>query len=188
MLNLDIIYELFPKSKFIYIIRDGRDVALSLLEREWGPNNIFACANYWKQYNIRTNTIDILEQKNQLLKIKYEDILDKPEVYARRIYAFLEEPYLEDEMKIMLSSIRKQNFNKWKRKMKYHEIKLFENIAANTLKRFNYETSFPEEPINCIYRWYWTWHNGFFSLKHLIKINTIDAIRIKYFGMEPFSK
>jgi hypothetical protein len=41
LLRLDCLVELFPDAQFIFIYRDGRDVALSLLEKDWGPNSIY---------------------------------------------------------------------------------------------------------------------------------------------------
>jgi len=52
--------EIFPKARFIYVIRDGRDVALSLLNREWGPNNLYACAKYWSELNLSNPAIEAL--------------------------------------------------------------------------------------------------------------------------------
>lgn len=73
--NVEDIVELFPNAKFIYIIRDGRDVALSLLRKPWGPANTIACAKYWSELNRKSSTIETLEKNGQLLKINYEKLL-----------------------------------------------------------------------------------------------------------------
>ena len=36
ILDLEIIYRLFPDAKYLYIVKDGRDVALSLMQVPWG--------------------------------------------------------------------------------------------------------------------------------------------------------
>jgi len=185
--DLDIIFGLFPDSKYIYIVRDGRDVALSLLRKEWGPNNIFSCAEYWKKCNQKSSLLDLMRKKGQVLDIKYEDLLCQPAEITKSIYKFLDESYPENALRNLINSINKNNFDKWKREMKAKNIKIFEMVASDTLKLFGYEASFPEDDVERIYKWYWRFHNYVFHIIYLIKLNIIDTIRIKFFGMEPFN-
>ena len=37
-----------PEARFIHLIRDGRDVALSVLKQTWGPQSIEAAAEKWR--------------------------------------------------------------------------------------------------------------------------------------------
>ncbi len=60
LLQLDIIQRLFPESKIVYIVRDGRDTALSLMRTAWGPANVYAAAAYWKLCNASGPVIDQL--------------------------------------------------------------------------------------------------------------------------------
>ena len=39
--------ELFPESRFVHLVRDGRDVALSIREMSWGPSRTPALAEFW---------------------------------------------------------------------------------------------------------------------------------------------
>jgi hypothetical protein len=48
ILNAHHIYKLFPKSKFINMVRDGRDTALSVTKEPWGPNDPMAALDWWK--------------------------------------------------------------------------------------------------------------------------------------------
>jgi hypothetical protein len=187
ILNVDIIYNLFPESKYLYIVRDGRDVALSLLEKPWGPNNLYACATYWKECNAESPTLQTLRSHEQILIMRYEDLLADPKEITKKVYEFLEEPYCEASMEKMFVPIKKANYNKWKEKLQPLEVKMFESVASNTLKRFGYETSYPEAEVETLQKWFWKTHDRLFHVKHLITMNTIDAVRIKYFGMEPFA-
>jgi hypothetical protein len=45
--HLPFLAQLFPTARFIHIIRDGRDVALSLKKLAWGPTNLYGGARYW---------------------------------------------------------------------------------------------------------------------------------------------
>ena len=40
VLDLDLLCRLFPNCRVIHLVRDGRDVAVSLLATEWGSNNL----------------------------------------------------------------------------------------------------------------------------------------------------
>ena len=46
--NLDILYDLFPEGRFLHIVRDGRDIALSNLNTHFGAKNIAVAAIRWK--------------------------------------------------------------------------------------------------------------------------------------------
>ena len=41
------IKELLPDARFINVIRDGRDVALSISKERWGPNDAYAGLSWW---------------------------------------------------------------------------------------------------------------------------------------------
>ena len=187
ILELDIIYTLFSDSKYLYVVRDGRDVALSLLKKPWGQNNIYSCAEYWKRCNEETEAIDSIRGKGNLLEINYEALLKKPMEVMKGVYSFLGESFPEKERNKILDAIRQKNYNKWKNEMKPRDIKMFETVAGNTLERLGYETSYVEAELKKPFKWFWKGHDYLLNCKHLAKLNLIDTIRIKYFGMEPFA-
>ncbi|CAA9224673.1 MAG: Sulfotransferase domain superfamily, partial [uncultured Chloroflexia bacterium] len=47
VIKMLIIQRVLPEAHFIHIIRDGRDVALSVLEQPWGPATIEEAATWW---------------------------------------------------------------------------------------------------------------------------------------------
>jgi hypothetical protein len=50
VLNLPLLADAFAEARFVHIIRDGRDVALSLLDMPWArPESIVQAARYWRQ-------------------------------------------------------------------------------------------------------------------------------------------
>ena len=190
-LYIDIIYKLFPDAKYIYIVRDGRDVALSLLERPWGPNNVVSCAKYWKKFNIYSFNESIFKElinKKKLYITSYEKLLGNAKEVMSEIYDFLEEPYDDERMNKLVNKIKINNFNKWKSVMSKYEIELFEKIASDTLKQFDYEFTYKEVPINQFMAFYSELQDKILRAKHLFRLNVIDTIKIKYFGKEPFAE
>ena len=50
------IEHVLPEARFIHLIRDGRDVALSVLARDWGPDTVEGAARRWKTTSITSST------------------------------------------------------------------------------------------------------------------------------------
>ncbi len=186
ILELPLLLSLFPDAKFVVIVRDGRDVALSLLEKSWGPGNLYACAEYWKRCHAETPELAQLRTRGQLCDVRYEALLDDPRAVVRRVYDFLEEPWPGAALQPLLDSVRPGNRNKWAAKMTPAEVRLVEETAGATLTRFGYACSY-EERVNALRALPYRVHARLHALGHLVRINTIDAVRIRYFGMEPFA-
>ena len=186
--ELEIIYQLFPNAKYFYIVRDGRDVALSLLEKDWGPNNLYACANYWNKLNRESNTLDKIKKEGRLLTLKYEEILENPEGFINKINQFLDEHDInQSNIQKLLSTVKKNNYYKWKSRLSPKQQQLFEAVAHDALRRFGYETNSIPIKISGLKRAYYFIHDKLLWMKNMFVMNVIDTIKIKYFGKEPFA-
>jgi hypothetical protein len=87
------IQEYLPEARFIHLIRDGRDVALSQAERsldEEAPS-IAEVAERW-QRRIRSAREQAVEL-NHYLEVRYEDLVADPEATLRRICEEIELPF-----------------------------------------------------------------------------------------------
>jgi Sulfotransferase family len=77
-----------PEAHFIHIIRDGRDVALSLLDVSWGPRTVEDAAVQW------TTQIRRARRKARSIahytEVRYEGLVADPEPIVRRICEFVE--------------------------------------------------------------------------------------------------
>ncbi len=109
--DIDTIATLFPAAKFIYIVRDGRDVALSLLEKDWGPNNIYYCAKYWNELNTHHGTITELKRTGRLIELKYENLMENFNENTVRVFDFLDHPYSELDLQALSATPIQNNFN-----------------------------------------------------------------------------
>ena len=90
-LYLDWIGTVFPRSKFIHIIRDGRDVASSYLKME-RYDTILEAANRW------INSIESAQSfgskiKENYIEIRYEELVTKPEEVIKDTCDFLDIAY-----------------------------------------------------------------------------------------------
>jgi hypothetical protein len=83
-----------PEARFIHLIRDGRDVALSQAERalDGTEPSLAEVADRW-QRRIRTAREHAAELDNSYLEIRYEDLVSDPEATLRRVCEFIELDY-----------------------------------------------------------------------------------------------
>jgi hypothetical protein len=106
IMQADLINQLLPRSKFIHVIRDGRDVASSVLKEKWGPTEHFAALDWWKN-RIATGQVALSKIKTEnKLEIRIEDlVIHQREATLERIKVFLDidshdrlEKYFKDEI------------------------------------------------------------------------------------------
>lgn len=86
------IEELLPEAHFLHIIRDGRDVALSLRPLWFAPGqDIGTLANYWSR--LVRSACEAGRAAKAYMEVRYEELIRRPEVELKRIGAFLDLPY-----------------------------------------------------------------------------------------------
>ncbi len=83
-----------PGAKFIWLVRDPRDVAVSSRKSVFSPFHPMHTAALWASQQTEALA---LEQRltSAVLRIRYEDLLENPEACIRQVCTFLEEPFEE---------------------------------------------------------------------------------------------
>lgn len=79
---------LLPEARFVHVIRDGRDVAASLLAQEWGPSSPRAAAHHWSR-RVRGGRQAGQALGDRYREIRYEDLVGEPEAVLRGLCGFL---------------------------------------------------------------------------------------------------
>ncbi len=126
-------HKLYPNAKYIFIIRNGVDVAFSLKNREYKrigqiQNNVYSlrCLNIdeafalWEEYNLFFEKYKFLINPTNLLYIKYEIFLEQFENEIKRVVNFLNMCVSETLIKKVSQQVVKAN--------KYKFIKTKEGI------------------------------------------------------------
>jgi hypothetical protein len=85
------IQRVLPESRFIHIIRDGRDVALSVLSLNWGPSNPTEAAELWSERITRARKQ--APKVDHYLEIFFEDLVLETEATLRRVCEFIDLEY-----------------------------------------------------------------------------------------------
>jgi sulfotransferase family protein len=82
-----------PEAHFIHLIRDGRDVALSLSEVSWGPGDVQAAAAKWVEELGHARRRAQRLRRGTYIEVRYEDLVAQPEPLLRRIADFVALPW-----------------------------------------------------------------------------------------------
>ena len=86
-----------PEAHFIHIIRDGRDVALSLAEVSWGPDDITEAAKKWVKELRKARKRAKQLARGTYVEVRYEDLVTDPGPVLRRILDHVDLPW-SDQM------------------------------------------------------------------------------------------
>jgi len=91
--------ELMPGARFIHVVRDGRDVAASLLQRDWRnpqgqrfPHTTAPAAalKYWTDLTGLGLQADQKLGSTRILRVRYEDLVRKPKRTLKALLEFID--------------------------------------------------------------------------------------------------
>jgi hypothetical protein len=155
--EIDTLWQLFPGAKFIHLVRDGRDVALSLRRVAWGNKHLPRAAEDWRRKTELAHKMGAMIPEN-FFEVRYEDLIQNTGQVLKSICEFLSEPYEaamlsyherarefmpENSLQWHHTSVSPIDANKvyeWKGLMPNTDRAIFESIAGSSLKLFGYET------------------------------------------------
>ncbi|MEA2374632.1 MAG: hypothetical protein QOD53_1095 [Thermoleophilaceae bacterium] len=103
--QIQLIAEVFPEARFVHVLRDGRDVAVSVRAARgswgsraaWKPGRThFQSARWWRQHVEAARRAGAALGADRFLEVRYEDVKARPHESYRRLYAFCGMPYDDD--------------------------------------------------------------------------------------------
>lgn len=174
--HMPLLLEMFPGAKFIHLIRDGRDVLLSLFGRcdDFGVYNSYFGAKYWEHYVATGQHWGKRLGPERYLEVRYEDLICQPEPTVRRILAFLDEPFDASvvhfrksgeagKTPLLQQDLRPDNLYKWRSRLSWWQRRLFEGAVGNLLYVNGYELSTSAKPMPLLVRSAFRLHNAWLS-------------------------
>ena len=86
--RMPLIGSVLPEARFIHLIRDGRDVALSMLDVHFGPDDVQQAAKRWTSWirKARRHSARV----EHYLELRYEDLVTDTEKVLRQTCRFVE--------------------------------------------------------------------------------------------------
>jgi hypothetical protein len=90
--DFDRFLQAFPRLRTVFVVRDGRDVVLSLVKRSWRLKTVEQCYERWIE---SSELFDHLRARlpSNFFWYYYEDLVRDPEPKVREICAYLEEQF-----------------------------------------------------------------------------------------------
>ena len=144
-----------PQAKFLFLVRDPRDVAASSRKSIFSPFHPYFTASLWRQQQLAgLRLYDKAPNSCQL--IRYEDLIERPETTIRMICDFLGEKYeaamlefhrtgsaqksesLCESWGNTASPILANNQKKFMTELSPAEIRLVEAVTGDLMSRFGY--------------------------------------------------
>jgi hypothetical protein len=150
---------LFPSSRFVHLVRDGRDVALSYADQSFGPKTISKSAHLWRK-RVAAGLRDgrALGDK-RYMELRYEDLVEDPEARLSHLCAFLgisfDPVMLEPDQGQQDVLARASTYNphvtdrpkrgvrQWRTTMPDRQVEIFEAVAGGLLSQLSYPRVYP---------------------------------------------
>lgn len=135
---------IWPDSKYIFLLRDPRDVARSCVKMGW-QGSAWGGVRFWEEAYTTWQTLSKTLAENQKLEIRYEDLIANPESSLKMTCEFLGVNYVPSMMDIEQdTSYSKPNAKlarSWRDSASDHEIRQVETKLGEQLELSGYEHS-----------------------------------------------
>ncbi len=161
--RMHVINKIFPKAKFIHIVRDGRDVANSVLKMPWGPSDLIQAAEWWHWHIKLGRCMGAILGESRYTEVRYEDLVNDPELELKRLCQFIGIQFSADMLNYhkknaqeLIPDDRKfQHYNTgsapvksrtfaWRKEMRPVNVAIFNSYASPSLKELGYEHQPPQ--------------------------------------------
>ena len=143
--HLPLLAQLLPTARFIHIIRDGRDVALSFQKFSWGPTNLYCGARYWAEC-VSASRKDGADLGSRYFELRLEDLLLNSDKTAAELGEFINRGDHPEQVENLVERAnrrnRPDNVQVWKRNMSENQRYLCEAAAGDVLRACGYPTEF----------------------------------------------
>lgn len=129
--------KIYPGAKCIHIIRDGRDVAVSIVSQRWGANNLRDAAERWKNLMLEGRR-GVDARRLSYMEVRYENLIDSSAATLTGILDFLG---LAGDPKEMLShfKLHDRSIGAWRTVFTGEDRKSFAKAAGDLLIELGYE-------------------------------------------------
>jgi len=132
---------------YIYLYRDGRDVACSFKKAIVGEKHVYDIAKQWKTNQERSFEVSQNIASNRFIAVNYRDLITHPKSILEKICTFLNVPYNHDMLdyfhaeesintassgemwKNLSHPIMSENYNKFLKELSLEEIEIFEKLG-----------------------------------------------------------
>lgn len=167
------LHELWPGARFVHIVRDGRDVCLSVRNwkkagrtagryaTSWEEDPVSTIALWWERKVLSGREAGAALGPGLYHEVRYEDLIGDPGGECRALCGFLDLSYdaamvrfSEGKTRTDLPDARRtpkkawlpvtSGLRDWRTEMEFDDVERFEAAAGDLLDAFGFERAFPE--------------------------------------------
>ena len=149
---------IWPRAKYIYLYRDGRDVANSVMRMGWA-GNVYVAADWWLEAEREWDELRAALGHDDWIEVRFEDLVASTRPQLERICSFLGVAYSERMFDYArTSSYRAPDVGlnyRWKTGMRKADVQRLEAKLGGRLSGRGYELSgYPRIPVPALTRKY----------------------------------
>ena len=145
-----------PGLKYIYLYRDGRDVAVSFKKAIVGEKHIYNLAKQWNHDQEACIKLASRISSDRFFALNYETLIAEPEFIIKKLCKFLDIEYIDGMLSFynsneskataaageMWQNLKKpiisNNTGKFHNELSQHELEIFELVNQDVLKQLCY--------------------------------------------------
>ncbi|MDQ3751458.1 MAG: sulfotransferase [Actinomycetota bacterium] len=159
--SIPLLAGLWAPARFVHLVRDGRNVALSYADVAFGPKIVAKAARLWARRVRAGIEAGRGLEPGRYLQMRYEDLVEDTERHARTLCGFLGlsfDPvvldYVERGRDAVLPRAAANNPNvtrplmtqtrSWEQAMPEGQVEVFEAVAGQVLSELGYPRRYPE--------------------------------------------
>jgi hypothetical protein len=154
--NVPDLVRLFPQARFLYVVRDGRDVYLSTRKMLTGRGNLPVAALEWRHKNLRLERDLARCAADRHVRLRHEDLLSRPDETLRGLCRFLGLEYSDRMLEfhrrsheftdrhhsdLIFKPLDPSAQGRWRSALKPSDAAAFEVFAGDVLARNGYPLS-----------------------------------------------
>jgi hypothetical protein len=169
--SIGTLHTLWPHARFVHLVRDGRDVCLSILNwrkadralgrfSTWGEDQVTTAALWW-EWHVRIARGDGESLRPGLYhEVRYEELVSEPAKTCERLCAFLDLPYDDAMLKFHQGRTKMKpgldakrawlpitsGLRDWRTQMPAEDLERFEAAAGDLLEELGYPRARPHPP------------------------------------------
>ena len=157
--HLPALLRVFPDCRIVHIIRDPRDVALSILKFPWGANNVSVAADHWNRGVGELRRLGHQLGSQRYFELTYEQLLAEPRRTLGCLMTFtnarIDADRLDQYVAETAINPRRNNSRKWETAFSKRDLQRIEGCAAEQMQAVGYELATSARPVPSLARKYW---------------------------------
>lgn len=186
----DELFAVWPAARAVVLVRDARDVALSVRSVPFGPNNTYTAAGWWRK-GVRAGLEAQSRYPEQVLTVRYEDLVRDPETVVQEVCRHVGLGYNTEMLAVEasppekvlgsptgtlapLEPISADGSGRFEAEMSAEDRRIVESVAGNELRALGYEVGDGALPVGRVQAGAYTAHDAALRAVNVVKLRVLE--------------